>query len=196
MNIKMRFVDPKKPVIWVKSSELSPHPLNWRSHPVQQTDAMKGLLAEIGFADVVKGYRRADGSIRLIDGHLRTEIVTDQPLPVLLLDLTDEEADKLIATFDLVSSMAGVDEDNLAALHQQISFDNEAVNEMLESLQDKVFAVDTDNSGDSKQDGDGDSQDVEECWNVLVKCADEAEQVKLIKILQKNGIKDFQPLVS
>jgi len=35
----------------VKASELVPNPKNWRRHPKEQAAALKGLLAEVGYAD-------------------------------------------------------------------------------------------------------------------------------------------------
>ena len=35
----------------VKAARLRPHPKNWRSHPKAQQDALRGVLAEVGYAD-------------------------------------------------------------------------------------------------------------------------------------------------
>ena len=37
----------------VKAAEIQPHPLNWRTHPEAQTQAMQAALEEIGFAGAV-----------------------------------------------------------------------------------------------------------------------------------------------
>ena len=49
MKIKDRIVDFKR----VKASKLIPHPRNWRTHPDKQKNALKGVLAEIGYADAI-----------------------------------------------------------------------------------------------------------------------------------------------
>ncbi len=36
----------------IRASQLRPHPKNWRSHPAAQRDALRGVLAEIGYAGV------------------------------------------------------------------------------------------------------------------------------------------------
>ena len=39
-------------------------------------------------------------TLQLIDGHLRAETTPDQPVPVLVLDVDEEEASKILATHD------------------------------------------------------------------------------------------------
>ncbi len=58
----------------VAAKELRPHPRNWRTHPAGQRDAMRGVLAEIGFADALLARELPDGSLQLVDGHLRVEV--------------------------------------------------------------------------------------------------------------------------
>jgi hypothetical protein len=50
-----------KELRWVRASELVPHGRNWRVHTPQQTAALKGLLAEIGYADALIGRILPDG---------------------------------------------------------------------------------------------------------------------------------------
>src|SRR6202050_4263120 len=80
----------------VRARELLPNPKNWRRHPKAQAEALRGLLGEIGYADALLVCEQADGSLRLVDGHLRAETTPDTVVPVLLLDLSDDEADKLL----------------------------------------------------------------------------------------------------
>ncbi len=40
-----------------------------------------------------------------IDGEMRSEIAADAEVPVLVLDVTEEEADYLLATLDPVTSI-------------------------------------------------------------------------------------------
>ena len=49
----MRIRDRIKELRRVVASELVPNPKNWRSHPPAQQDALKGLLAELGYCDAV-----------------------------------------------------------------------------------------------------------------------------------------------
>ena len=55
----------------VPASELAPSPRNWRTHPQEQREALRGVLTEIGFASAILARRRDDGRLEIIDGHLR-----------------------------------------------------------------------------------------------------------------------------
>jgi ubiquinone/menaquinone biosynthesis C-methylase UbiE len=118
----------------VRAGDLAPAPLNWRKHPKAQQDAMKGILDEIGYADAVLA-RETPRGLELIDGHLRTSLDDEQVLPVLVLDLNDEEATKMLLTLDPLAAMAETDTDALAALLADVTFSDEAITEMLDGIQ-------------------------------------------------------------
>ncbi len=120
----------------VKASDLKPCPQNWRTHPQAQQDALRGLLAEIGYADALLARELADGSLMLIDGHLRAETTPGMLVPVLVLDVDEAEAAKLLATLDPLAAMAGADAARLEALLDSISTSSSAVQEMLDGLKD------------------------------------------------------------
>ena len=117
----------------VPASELRANPKNWRRHPPAQKAAMEGVLEDIGFADVVIA-RETDDGLELIDGHLRQEVMGDQPVPVLIVDVTEEEADKMLLTLDPLAMMAHADTDQLLHLLQGTQFESQAVNAMLDTL--------------------------------------------------------------
>ena len=102
----LKIKDRVKELRRVKASELIANPRNWRRHPKDQADAMRGVLAEIGFADALLVRGTPEG-LQLIDGHLRADITGDTPVPVLVLDVTEAEADKLLVTLDPLAAMAG-----------------------------------------------------------------------------------------
>ncbi len=52
----------------------------------------------------------------LVDGHLRAETTPDTEVPVLVLNVDEKEAAKLLASFDPLSAMAGADDERLAAI--------------------------------------------------------------------------------
>lgn len=134
MKIKIRFKYPDNPIRYIKGSDLVPHPQNWRTHPTAQLDALRGVFAEVGMVDAVKGIELEDGRVMLIDGHARAEILPDQEIPVLILDLTPEEAKKILATFDTVGDLAGVDTELLDSLLAQVNSENIAISQMLAQL--------------------------------------------------------------
>lgn len=116
MNIRNRV----KELRHVAANELRPNPKNWRTHPAAQQDALRGVLAEIGMADAVLARELPDGSLILIDGHLRAETAAEATVPVLVLDVNEAEADKLLATLDPLAAMAGKDAEQLASLLGQL----------------------------------------------------------------------------
>ena len=100
----------------VQAKDLVPNPKNWRRHPKAQVEALRGLLTEIGYADALLVRELADGRLMLIDGHLRAATTPDALVPVLVLDVTEAEADKLLATLDPLAAMAESDSDRIEEL--------------------------------------------------------------------------------
>ena len=84
----------------VRARDLIAHPKNFRVHPAVQTRALRTLLSDIGYADALIARELPDGRLELIDGHLRVETTPDAMVPVLVLDVNEAEADKLLATLD------------------------------------------------------------------------------------------------
>ena len=129
MQIRDRIVELRR----VPASELRPNPKNWRTHPKAQQEALRGILAEVGYADALLA-RETDEGLQIIDGHLRAEVTPNQEVPVLVLDVTEEEADKLLATIDPLAALAGKDENLLRDLLDGIETDNEALRRMFDDL--------------------------------------------------------------
>ncbi len=73
----MQIRDRIKELRRVKAESLRPNPRNWRTHPPEQQDALRGVLAEIGYANALLARELADGTLMLIDGHLRAETTPD-----------------------------------------------------------------------------------------------------------------------
>ena len=130
MNIRDRIKELRR----VPASSLRPNPKNWRTHPKEQADALRGMLAEIGFAEALVARELEDGTLELIDGHLRAETVGDTAVPVLVLDVNEAEADKLLATLDPLAALAGVDTQKLEDLLATVETDSEALQSMLDEL--------------------------------------------------------------
>jgi hypothetical protein len=118
----------------VKASELRPSPRNWRTHPAAQQDALRAVLAEIGYADALLARELPDTSLELIDGHLRAETTPDSLVPVLVLDVDEAEAAKLLATLDPLAAMATADADKLDALLREVGTESEPLAAMLAGL--------------------------------------------------------------
>lgn len=128
----MKIRDRIKELRRVKASELLPNPKNWRTHPQAQQDALRGVLAEVGMADACLARELPDGSLMLIDGHLRAETAANAKVPVLILDVNEEEADKLLATLDPLAAMADADTERLAGLLRGVETSSEALQRLFE----------------------------------------------------------------
>src|SRR5260370_26054711 len=100
----------------VPAAELTPNPKNWRRHPERQMKAMRAVLREVGYADALLAREDENGKLVLVDGHLRADLTPDDLVPVLILDVTEAEADKVLATLDPLASMAELDSEAWAAL--------------------------------------------------------------------------------
>jgi hypothetical protein len=118
----------------VPASSLVPNPKNWRRHSESQLTAIKGVLSEIGFAGAELARELPDGTLELIDGHARATVAGDAVVPVLILDVTEEEADKLLLTYDPLSAMATTDEIALQELIKLSEFDNAELQHLMDSL--------------------------------------------------------------
>ena len=135
MQIRDRITDFRR----VPASELRRSPRNWRTHPAAQRDALQGVLAEVGYADALLARQLPDGTLELIDGHLRAETTPDQEVPVLVLDLDESEAAKLIALLDPLAAMAEINQQALGELLRDVQTESEALREMLDCLGPDVW---------------------------------------------------------
>lgn len=136
----MKIRDRIKELRRVPASELLPNPKNWRTHPDAQKNALRGVLAEVGIADAVLA-RETPNGLMLIDGHLRTETITDALIPVLVLDVNEAEADKILATLDPLAAMAESDPIKLDALLREIDTGSEELQQMLSELAEETGVV-------------------------------------------------------
>ena len=126
MNIRNRVRELRT----VKAAELTPNPRNWRTHPKAQQDALKGILAEVGYADALLARELADGTLMLVDGHLRAETTPEQEVPVLVLDIDEAEADKLLLSLDPLAALAETNSQALDTLLREVDTGSEGLQQM------------------------------------------------------------------
>lgn len=138
MNIRDRIKELRR----VPADQLQPNPKNWRKHPEAQANALRGVLAEVGIASAVLARETPEGGLMLIDGHLRTETLHNAEIPVLVLDVTEEEADKILATFDPLGAMAESDADALRALLEDVETGSQELADMLTALAEDAGVLD------------------------------------------------------
>jgi ParB-like chromosome segregation protein Spo0J len=137
MNIRNRV----KALRTVKASELAPNPKNWRTHPKAQQDALRGILAEVGYADALLARELPDGSLMLVDGHLRAETTPEQKVPVLVLDINEAEADKLLLSLDPLAALAETNAQALDALLREVDTGSEGLQQMYADMAEAAGVV-------------------------------------------------------
>lgn len=169
----------------VRAREIVPNPRNWRDHPAVQRAALQGVLGEVGWVQqVVRNVRTG----RLIDGHLRVEIAAarDEIVPVLDVDLSEEEEAYVLATLDPITALATTNADALRALLMDVSSTNADVNAFLAGLRGEQVDPFADMVGDS------DIPDASFAYDVTVTCHTARDRDALVDAIEKAG---FHPLV-
>ena len=187
MHIRDRVIELRR----VRAGDLRPNPRNWRTHPAAQQDALRGVLAEVGFAGALLARQLADGSLELIDGHLRAETAPDMLLPVLVLDVDAAEADKLLATFDPISAIATRNQPLLDELLANVSTTSDAVQTLLNDLANPIDLTAI-SPPDDDEDPDNEPTAVEEppladLFQVVVECTSEADQQAVFEQMTMAG---------
>jgi hypothetical protein len=212
----MKYRDRIIGTVRVRGDRLLPHPKNWRMHPENQRDAMRGVLADLGVARSLTGvpaspealaevralktpaerrawaevFERGTGDVLLLDGHLRAEEIRDQPLPVELLDLDEREQAELLATFDPIGDLATMDREKFLDLAGDFNSTNAAVQALVADLAKVDASVpDLSNGSDGADGGAPDQSDrARSDFALVVTCASEAEQLQLIDEFLARGL--------
>ena len=118
----------------VRAGDLVPNEQNWRLHPDGQRDALRAVLADIGYADALLAFTAPDGRLKLFDGHLRQSLDPEQVVPVLVTDLTEAEARLMMLIVDPMTALAEADNDALGKLLLASQSEDEAIQALLEGL--------------------------------------------------------------
>jgi hypothetical protein len=130
-----------KELRYLSPQELADHPLQWREHPDLQQSALRGVLEEVGIAGALLAYESpTTGLLTAIDGHLRKSL-GEVAWPVLILDVTDEEAALLLSTHDPLAALAESNKDQLAALLHSVQSGDAAVQQLLSGLAEREGIV-------------------------------------------------------
>jgi len=167
----------------VRAGDLIPHTKNWRTHPDAQRDVLRGVLADIGYADALLVREFPDGGLQIIDGHLRAETTPDAQVPVLVLDISEEEAEKILLTHDPLAAMASADQEKIHELVQASEFENEHVTEMLAQLE-----RDAQQANQVLDEALAPSEvEIPELYQVVIQCENEEEQQAMFERMRKEG---------
>jgi predicted DNA-binding transcriptional regulator YafY len=175
MKIRNRIVGHRR----VRAGDLIPHELNWRVHPPAQRRALRALYREVGFARSLLAFERPDGRLQLIDGHLRREIDPDMLVDVEILDVTPDEARKLLLSMDSLAALADANAAALTELRKLTATDSPALAGLWQSLAEGNRATD---------EALAPPPTPAEQFLILIQCRDEQHQVELLGKLQADGI--------
>lgn len=165
------------------AGQLLANPANWRIHPVEQQEALRGLIGhELGWVQsVIVNLRTAKawpagerGVETLLDGHARVQVALQQgeetPVPTTWIDLTPAEERLFLATFDPIAGLAVSDDakyGELVAALPEVEIDLSAV------LHEPRAARDPDKTPTR--------------FSVVVECRTKRQQERLLKKLAAEG---------
>jgi hypothetical protein len=130
-----------KRFVRIRGSELLQNPKNWREHTPIQGEALEGIIDEVGIAVPLVAYETPDG-VMLIDGHLRVERYPDRMWPVVIVDVGQVGADKLLATIDPLAELATGNPDKIQDLLMDMETDNGGLQVLLDGLMAQVVDFD------------------------------------------------------
>jgi len=122
-------------------TQLLANPLNWRTHPGPQRDALRGSLNEVGWVQQVM-VNRTTGHV--VDGHARIEEAIsrgEDSVPVLYVELDSNEEALVLAALDPISAMAVPDMTKLAELLSGVTVQDDALVALLSGLDGKPLSL-------------------------------------------------------
>lgn len=124
----------------ISGRDLLGHDDNPRTHPLFQRKGVRGSVNETGITDVLRAYHseRNGGKLTLLDGHVRREEFPDLVWPVIILDLTDEEADKQLLVEDGLGMLAEYDPVKVKILAERARIKNSDLIAAAERLKARV----------------------------------------------------------
>jgi len=172
----------------VKASELRGAPWNWRTHPERQRAAVAGSIEEIGFFDPLDVRVLPDGTLQIIDGHLRQDIIhadvgPDTLVPVNVTDLTEEEAKKANLTKDPLATLAESDAGRLDTLLGEVRILSTPLAAVLRRPSGASLAH-PDETGPAPDE----TEKLVERYQILVTCRSEQEQAELLERFTAEGL--------
>lgn len=127
MDLQERIIKAEK----ARWGDFLSHPLNPKYHPDEQRALVTSLMEDIGMVGALLAWKseRFKGKWACLDAHLRKDIAPDYKGWVLYTDLTDREADLLVALYDESGRLAEVNLDNLEEL-KMLFVNDEAFSEI------------------------------------------------------------------
>jgi 16S rRNA G966 N2-methylase RsmD len=112
---------PEFTIEYLDPRDLKAHPANFRRHPDSQRIALGESLKEHGYLSAPIMNRRTQ---TLLDGHARVELAVESEerlIPVRVIDVSEAQEQRILASFDRIGSLADQDDGALAALLQVLA---------------------------------------------------------------------------
>tara|TARA_R110000868_G_scaffold139681_1_gene354712 strand:+ start:23 stop:1180 length:1158 start_codon:yes stop_codon:yes gene_type:complete len=113
---------------------LTANPLNFRRHPKEQLNALRGSMKELGWIKTVIVNKRSG---YVLDGHARVEEAIRQGLPsipVTYVDLDENEEKLALAVLDPITELAYRDDETLKLLLDQANASDQDLKDFLLTL--------------------------------------------------------------
>jgi hypothetical protein len=173
----------------IRAGDLVPHELNPRTHPEAQRAALVALYQQVGFARSLLAYELPDGRLKLIDGHLRRSLEPDMEVDVEVLDLDDDEARALLLSLDPLAGLAGYDAAVLDRLRGTVATGSDALHNLWQTVAVSSDACRARLDETRQREGASRPATLPERFLVLIECADEAEQVRLLDRFRTEGLR-------
>lgn len=138
--------------------QLLANPANWRTHPQNQVDALEGLLRQVGWVQRVIVNRRTG---HVVDGHARVALALrrgEQSIPVLYVDLSEDEERLVLAALDPIGGLASTDAIKLGELLETVRAQDAGLQSMLDDLARGVGKLVDEIYPESPSDSDGEEK--------------------------------------
>jgi len=159
--------------------QLLANPLNWRVHPKSQQVSLSGVLDDLGFiAPVI--VNKSTG--HMIDGHLRVSLALRNNVPrvpVIYVDLTEQEEKEALITLDPITNMAVADVKNLEELIGDMGTVNDAVRLLIgDILHESSKKAVKQELGSNDEEEDGESPFAENPFGITAESLATAEEAE------------------
>jgi DNA modification methylase len=125
----------------VPPATLVAHPENWRRHPAQQRRVLQAALRDVGWVQRVLVNRHTG---HILDGHARVEeaLARGEPaVPVTYVELSPDEERAVLASFDVIGSLAVPDPEALDALLAGLGPMDAELRALLDGLAESLTAA-------------------------------------------------------
>ncbi|WP_146255441.1 ParB N-terminal domain-containing protein [Azospirillum sp. TSA6c] len=119
-------------------AEILDNPRAWRTHPEKQRNALRAALDHVG---LVKPLIYNERTNRLVDGRARLDLARrdgQEMLPVIIVDLSEDEEALVLATLDPLTELAEVDTEALQRLLAEVSVTDTSLMALLAEISGDV----------------------------------------------------------